>query len=228
MQRLTYGLRQAQTAALEVKAIFKQAEEQATSLLGREDYFATRVASLRPVAAAFFPGWWIGGSAPLEDAYVIKKEDLEQYRGKANGTGKHKGQCAAIAQTHFGKHGKPIGKVREWRPGASLMDHPELEYGTVIATFDKAGENGRYPNKKHGNHVAIFLYYVKNKDGQITGVRVLDQWDGREAQERTLEFLSPEEAKKQRSPSSRDDAGLLVDKANDMYVVTNPSKTTEH
>jgi hypothetical protein len=152
---------------------------------------------------------------------VIKQKELKRYYGKENGNG----ECPGVAQTHFGNK---LGPTREWRPGVSLMERPELEYGTVIATFD---ENERYPNKGEDNHVAIFLYYVDknnkrvdNEDSKVAGIRVLDQWGGRSAGERTLEFLPEEKATKKRPRASRHSGGLLVNQANDMYVVTNPSK----
>ena len=45
--------------------------------------------------------------------------------------------------------------------------------GTVIATM----QDGRYPNKSTGNHVAIFLNFVRDSSGRH-GMRVINQWLG--------------------------------------------------
>ena len=46
------------------------------------------------------------------------------------------------------------------------MDNKDLSPGTAIATF----ENGRYPNRPHGNHAAFYLRQVAK------GIYVVDQW----------------------------------------------------
>ena len=46
------------------------------------------------------------------------------------------------------------------------MGNKDLSPGTAIATF----ENGRYPNRPHGNHAAFYLGQVAN------GIYVVDQW----------------------------------------------------
>jgi WXG100 family type VII secretion target len=222
MQRLTSALEQAHTVTLEVKEIIEQMEEEAAAPFRRGQHHGVLYASLGAPNTVFA---WPSGlpvvASPTADAYVIKKKDLKRFYFKVHGDG----ECAAIVQTHFGKR---LGRTREWRSGVSLMEKPELEYGTVIATFD---QNDGYPNKKHGNHVAIFLYYVDkndkpvdNEDSKVAGIRVLDQYGGEVADERTLEFLPEEEAKKKRPPPSPHNGGLLVNQANDMHVVTNPSK----
>lgn len=44
--------------------------------------------------------------------------------------------------------------------------------GTAIATF----ENGRYPNRPHGNHAAFFIRYQLGPGGVRTGIWVADQY----------------------------------------------------
>lgn len=58
-----------------------------------------------------------------------------------------------------------------WRQGERVLDARALLSGTAIATF----EHGRYPNRPHGNHAAIFVAF----GGQA--IYVMDQWksDGR-------------------------------------------------
>lgn len=55
-----------------------------------------------------------------------------------------------------------------WRQGARVLDIRALLPGTAIATF----ENGRYPNRSHGNHAAIFLAHAG------ASIWVVDQWKG--------------------------------------------------
>lgn len=210
-RRLSHALRMAQKVTLEIKAIIEQAEEEAAAPFRQGQY---QNFALFAAPGAVNPA---GAAAPPKNAYVIDQKDLRKYYGKANGNG----ECAGIAQNHFNNpnSNKSIGKVKTWRPGPKLTTHPNLKPGTVIATFD---QNGRYPNKKHGNHVAIFLDYAKDKNGKIIGVKVLDQWGGKPASERVIEFVTAEEAKKKRRPASGNNGGLLVNQANDMSVVTKP------
>lgn len=53
-----------------------------------------------------------------------------------------------------------------WRPGVKVVDSRGLQPGTAIATF----VDGRYPNKRTGNHAAFFLSYSGN------AIWVMDQW----------------------------------------------------
>ncbi len=57
-----------------------------------------------------------------------------------------------------------------------------LAPGTAIATFDA---NGRYANHSHGNHAAIYLSQDAN------GIRVIDQWNRRNAQGRIVSQQPP-------------------------------------
>ncbi|WP_342115560.1 BPSL0067 family protein [Pseudoduganella sp. OTU4001] len=70
-------------------------------------------------------------------------------------------QCVALVQ-HFAS--APITSA--WREGVRVMGNKNLTPGTAIATF----ENGRYPNRPHGNHAAFYLSQVAN------GIYVVDQW----------------------------------------------------
>lgn len=53
-----------------------------------------------------------------------------------------------------------------WRQGAAVLDNMNIEKGTAIATFI----DGKYPNKKTGNHAALFLRF------DPYGFWVMDQW----------------------------------------------------
>jgi RHS repeat-associated protein len=81
------------------------------------------------------------------------------------------GSCAQLPQILLDGQ---MGLTSEWRAGQNVTDFVDgPARGTVIATM----ENGRYPNKKTGNHVAIFLSYVRS-GGTITGMLVINQWIG--------------------------------------------------
>ena len=71
-------------------------------------------------------------------------------------------QCVALVQI---KAGAPVTSA--WREG-EIVKGATLQKGTAIATFS----NGRYANKSHGNHAALYL-------GQNSaGIDVMDQWKG--------------------------------------------------
>jgi hypothetical protein len=70
-------------------------------------------------------------------------------------------QCVALVQ-HF-TNAPPTSA---WREGERVMGNNSISPGTAIATF----ENGRYPNRSHGNHAAFYLGQNSN------GIYVMDQW----------------------------------------------------
>jgi hypothetical protein len=152
----------------------------------------------------------------LQSGFVVDSKTLEAIKKNSKGDK----ECAAIAQENV----KGIGLTSEWKAGVHLMTFPNIPKGTVIATFDK---DGKYPNKRHGNHVAIFLEYVKDKGGKIVGIIVLDQWKERKAGERTMMFISEQEMQKylKDHPPSRHQASLNSNAANNMYVVEKANAT---
>lgn len=90
------------------------------------------------------------------------------------------GQCAAIVQYKLFDTGR-IGYTKAWRQGASVKGNFNLARGTAIATF----VDGKYPNKSHGNHVALYL------SQNSSGIQVMDQWSTSKSQKvgsRTLPF----------------------------------------
>ena len=90
-----------------------------------------------------------------------------------------RGQCPVLVQWATG-----APKVKFWRQGPVVAGNMNIPVGAAIAS---GWEDGRYPNKKAGNHAAIYL-------GQNdTGIQVLDQWKNKNVSngfERTLKFSS--------------------------------------
>ncbi len=70
-------------------------------------------------------------------------------------------QCVALVQEYAGA---PITST--WRQGEAVLGNITLKSGTAIATF----VNGRYPNRAHGNHAALYVRQASN------GIIVADQW----------------------------------------------------
>lgn len=95
---------------------------------------------------------------------------FEKLAGKVVGSG----QCPGIVQSYGGL---PLTKT--WFAGPKVRDRTIIPAGTAIATF----VNGRYPNKAHGNHVAIYV-----KQDSAKGLYVFDQWTGRAAGYRWMKW----------------------------------------
>lgn len=73
--------------------------------------------------------------------------------------------------------GAPL--TRHWKQGIRVKGNGDkIEPYTAIATF----ENGVYPNRKHGNHAAIYLSQDES------GIEVYDQWVGRKTGKRRIRF----------------------------------------
>lgn len=70
-------------------------------------------------------------------------------------------QCVALVQQYAGA---PITSA--WKQGAAVLGNRMLKKGTAIATF----VNGRYPNRSHGNHAALFIRQIGS------GIWIMDQW----------------------------------------------------
>lgn len=70
-------------------------------------------------------------------------------------------QCVALVQIFAGA---PVTSA--WREGDGVVGNPYIRKGTAIATFVK----GRYPNRRHGNHAALFIRHGAN------GIWIMDQW----------------------------------------------------
>ncbi|HEY1150642.1 MAG TPA: BPSL0067 family protein [Pseudoduganella sp.] len=57
-------------------------------------------------------------------------------------------QCVALVRSCTG-----APPALAWREGDPVIGNPNLKIGTAIATFVK----GRYPNRSHGNHAALYM-----------------------------------------------------------------------
>lgn len=124
------------------------------------------------------------------------------------------GACVALPQTLVAG----IGQVSTWRQGEAVVGNKTILPGTVIATFET---NGRYMNRKHQNHAAIYIAEVSagvNGETQ-TGIKVLEQWTDHPPQTRVLpyggkfekEVTYPHGAKTiYKDPSNNGDAFFIV------------------
>lgn len=96
---------------------------------------------------------------------------LADFYGRSVGSG----QCVALVQQAAG-----VGHTSTWSPGDQVVGNNDLTIGTPIATFDPDGRYGNHTD--HTSHAAIYL-----GPGEVPGsIRVLDQWKGHAASERTI------------------------------------------
>ena len=94
---------------------------------------------------------------------IIVKKSGRRYLTKAKALiwPEQGGTCANLVQW-FG-----CNRVSVWRQGAIVKGNTGITVGTCIATF----EDGKYPNRKSGNHAAVYL----KQDAE--GITVHDQWE---------------------------------------------------
>lgn len=134
---------------------------------------------------------------PLRGPFVFPG-DVEKFED-AGLVGTH--QCAALVQLTV-----PVGLAATWREGIPVRgnDH-QIKKGTAVATF----EDGFYPNRDHGNHVA---FYVSQSS---TGIAVMDQWTGKASvASRTMQFLGKTSNGLFVDPSNNGDAlAVIMNKA---------------
>jgi hypothetical protein len=88
------------------------------------------------------------------DVYICANP--KAYKNKSIGSG----ECVAFVQACSGA---PL--TRNWRAGASVVNNPNIQKGTAIATF----KNNKYPNKS-GYHAAIYSHQTTD------AIYVWDQW----------------------------------------------------
>lgn len=81
------------------------------------------------------------------------------------------GQCVELVQ-----QASNAPHTSAWREGDRVLGNTNIPIGTAIATFI----NGRYLNKPHGNHAAIYMGQDKN------GIKVIDQWKGQIPHQRVI------------------------------------------
>jgi hypothetical protein len=109
-------------------------------------------------------------------------------------------QCVALVR-HFAK----VPPSSTWRAGNPVIGNKSILQGTAIATF----EDGKYPNKKTGNHAAFYLYQVSD------GIYVVDQWPGDTIQkpsisQRYIPRLGKDKNGKFINPSNNADAFSVI------------------
>ena len=85
------------------------------------------------------------------------------------------GECPGIVQSFGG-----LPSTSTWFAGPKVRGNPYIPYGTALATF----VNGKYPNQKSGNHVAIYI-----SQDPANGILVFDQWHGQKPHYRYMQFL---------------------------------------
>ncbi len=85
-------------------------------------------------------------------------------------------QCVTLVKELA--NARPSSLRREGDKVIDLLKRGSIPEGTVIATFFK----GRYPNRRHGNHAAIFVRAVSG------GIEIFDQWTHHKPAKRTIRF----------------------------------------
>lgn len=71
-------------------------------------------------------------------------------------------QCVVLVQ----RYARAPAPTSTWTQGALVKGNITLKKGTAIATF----EDGKYPNRPHGNHAALYI------SQNAVGIVVMDQW----------------------------------------------------
>lgn len=109
-------------------------------------------------------------------------------------------QCVALVQVMAGA---PVTSA--WREGAAVRGNLTLAKGTAIATF----VDGRYPNRAHGNHAALYV------SQSAAGITVMDQWKGSKKKPKVSSHLVPFGGKdkqgRYRDPSNNADAFSVIE-----------------
>ncbi len=106
------------------------------------------------------------------------------------------GQCVAIVQVYAKA---PL--TARWSEGIKVKGNNMIAKGTAIATF----VNGKYPNKAHDNHAALYI------SQDATGIRVMDQWTKKaKISSRVLSYLGKEKDGTFKDPSNNADAMSVI------------------
>jgi hypothetical protein len=115
------------------------------------------------------------GGAPLGQP-VGYATNPETYVSSRRSIGK--GYCVDIVQSAVPE----VGSTKQWIRGYSLEeiaksgDPSQMKIGTPIAIFNAAGGT-RYTGTGNGvNHAGIFNGYVRNVSGEITGFKIIHQY----------------------------------------------------
>jgi hypothetical protein len=109
-------------------------------------------------------------------------------------------QCVAIVQHYAG-----APHTSTWKQGAQVRGNIRIAKGTAVATF----VDGKYPNKKSGNHAALYV------SQDAAGVWVMDQWANDPKKPtismRRMRFRGQEEDGSYTDPSNNGDALYVID-----------------
>lgn len=108
-------------------------------------------------------------------------------------------QCVALVQKYAGA---PV--TTAWRQGDAVLGNATMKKGTAIATF----VDGRYPNRSHGNHAALFVRAAGN------GIWIMDQWKNKNKTRISLRLITSRGKDKQGRyirPSENADAYSVIE-----------------
>jgi|HubBroStandDraft_3_1064219.scaffolds.fasta_scaffold00005_18 hypothetical protein len=109
------------------------------------------------------------------------------------------GHCVRYVQLASG-----APHTSRWRRGAKVRGHPDIRYGTVIATFDPLGTYGNHTDGR--SHAAIFVRHDPE------GIRVWDQWVGHPVAQRVIRY--------------RGGQGRAVNDGDQFFIVEGPEPET--
>ena len=108
-------------------------------------------------------------------------------------------QCVALVQEYAG-----APATTYWRQGEAVFGNKTIKEGTAIATF----VDGRYPNRPHGNHAALYVRQAAN------GIYVIDQWKDAGKKDISLRLLTCKGRDKKgnfKRPSDNADAFYIIE-----------------
>lgn len=108
-------------------------------------------------------------------------------------------QCVALFQKYAG-----APATLAWRKGDEVVGTSRIKIGTAIATF----VDGKYPNRRHGNHAALYM------GPAIGGIYIMDQWVGKEGgtvTKRYVKSLGRDKGGSFTRPSNNADAFSVIE-----------------
>lgn len=108
-------------------------------------------------------------------------------------------QCVALVQAYAG-----APTTTYWRQGEAVFGNKTLKEGTAIATF----VDGRYANRPHGNHAALYVGQAAN------GILVVDQWKAAGKKDISLRLITCKGRDKKGNlmrPSDNADAFFVIE-----------------
>ena len=128
----------------------------------------------------------------LKGPFVYTQVEALEGRPKVFG-----GDCAGLVQWHT-----KVGKAETWREGIIVRGNgTKIKKGTAVATF----VNGKYPNKPHGNHAALYM------SQDASGIYVMDQWAAKATiSKRLMRFKGKNVGGGYHDPSNNGDALSVI------------------